>query len=143
MMPIIIDYHTTHALLTTTTSTATSSSNILLNLGNEFNEPNQSLLILRNLLTAIGSIVVGLGIVTFLTINFVVPAAADQLESDTKRLKPELWDEYQDKLEEGETMRDRPDLMQELGNIMKPFVMDSYDPAAAQKNKKKEEEEEE
>lgn len=91
---------------------------------------NSSLEILKNLLVAIGSTVVGFAALTFVTINFVVPKAAQQLESDTKRLKPEFWEEYQAKLEEGETMADRPDLLQELGQIMKPYVMASYDSSA-------------
>jgi len=93
-------------------------------------EINSSLELLKSVLIAIGAVVVGFAALTFVTINFVVPKAAEQLEADTKRLKPELWEEYQAKLEEGETMSTRPDLLQELGTIMKPFVMSSYEASA-------------
>mmetsp|Transcript_28275 Transcript_28275/g.33478 ORF Transcript_28275/g.33478 Transcript_28275/m.33478 type:complete len:223 (+) Transcript_28275:176-844(+) len=116
---------TIHDALSPTIVVATST--ILLSDG-----LNSSLEILKNLLVAIGSTVVGFAALTFVTINFVVPKAAEQLESDTKRLKPDLWEEYQAKLEEGETMAMRPDLLQE-GQIMKPYVMASYDSSATAK----------
>lgn len=50
--------------------------------------------------------------------------AAEQLEKETKELRPDLWDEYQAKLGEGETMATRPDLLQELGNIMQPLLVE-------------------
>ena len=44
------------------------------------------------------------------------------MEQECKELAPELWDEYTAKLQEGETMGNRPDLMQELGLKLQPLV---------------------
>jgi len=44
------------------------------------------------------------------------------LESECKELAPELWDEYMAKLDEGQTMANRPDLMQELGAKLEPLL---------------------
>jgi len=68
-----------------------------------------------------------------LTAAFLVPKAAEQLETDTKRLRPGLWEEYELKLELGETMVNRPDLLQELGNVMQPIIAQDYEMKAAEK----------
>lgn len=68
-----------------------------------------------------------------MTAAFLVPRAAEQLESDTRRLRPGLWDEYEAKLEPGETMTSRPDLLQDLGNIMQPIITQDYERQAAEK----------
>jgi hypothetical protein len=44
------------------------------------------------------------------------------LEKECKELSPELWDEYSARLQEGETMGNRPDLMQELGAKLQPLL---------------------
>lgn len=88
---------------------------------------SSSLSVLRTVLTVLFGIVAAGGLLTFFTINFVIPKAAEKLEEDTKRMKPELWEKYQGKLEEGETMEMRPDLLQELGEIMKPIVIADYE----------------
>ena len=44
-----------------------------------------------------------------------------------------LWEEYEAKLEEGETMVNRPDLLQELGNIMQPIIVKEYEMEADKK----------
>lgn len=62
-----------------------------------------------------------------------MPQAAAELEKDTKRLRPGLWEEYESKLEEGETMVNRPDLLQELGNIMQPIIVKDYEIEADKK----------
>lgn len=86
-----------------------------------------SLSILRTILTVLGGIVLAGGLLTVFTVTFVVPQAAAKLEEDTKRLRPDLWAEYQGKLQDGETMEMRPDILQELGEIMKPIVMADYE----------------
>lgn len=45
-----------------------------------------------------------------------------------------LWEEYEAKLEEGETMATRPDLLQELGNIMQPIIIEDFEKSANAKD---------
>lgn len=45
-----------------------------------------------------------------------------------------LWEEYEAKLEEGETMATRPDLLQELGNIMQPIIIKDFEESANAKD---------
>lgn len=66
-------------------------------------------------------------------LNSIGRIAAAELEKDTKRLRPGLWEEYEAKLEEGETMVNRPDLLQELGNIMQPIIVKDYEVEADKK----------
>eukprot|EP00543_Licmophora_paradoxa_P006011 CAMPEP_0202458616 /NCGR_PEP_ID=MMETSP1360-20130828/26494_1 /ASSEMBLY_ACC=CAM_ASM_000848 /TAXON_ID=515479 /ORGANISM="Licmophora paradoxa, Strain CCMP2313" /LENGTH=185 /DNA_ID=CAMNT_0049079239 /DNA_START=16 /DNA_END=573 /DNA_ORIENTATION=- len=61
----------------------------------------------------IGSLLFGL---TYLSASFLIPKAAEQLEEQCKQLDPALWAEYEAKLQPGEVMAMRPDLLQELGN---------------------------
>ena len=70
---------------------------------------------LRTFFIVITAAVFGITALVYLTAAFLVPRAAEQLEKDTKRLQPGLWEEYQEKLEDGETMVNRPELLQELG----------------------------
>mmetsp|Transcript_5018 Transcript_5018/g.11334 ORF Transcript_5018/g.11334 Transcript_5018/m.11334 type:complete len:142 (+) Transcript_5018:366-791(+) len=79
------------------------------------------------------AIVFGLTALAYLTAAVIVPQAAAELEKDTKRLRPGLWEEYEAKLEEGETMVNRPDLLQELGNIMQPIIVKDYEVEADKK----------
>jgi len=82
---------------------------------------------LRTFFVVITAAVFGLSALVYLTAAFIVPKAAEQLERDTKRLRPGLWEEYTDKLEDGQTMANRPDLLQELGNIMQPIIAKDYE----------------
>ena len=82
---------------------------------------------LRTFFVVITAAVFGLSALVYLTAAFIVPKAAEQLERDTKRLRPGLWEEYIDKLEDGQTMANRPDLLQELGNIMQPIIAKDYE----------------
>ena len=78
--------------------------------------------IIRNFAIAVTAIVfLGAG-VTFLTASVLIPAAAKELEQECKDLAPEMWDEYQALLEPGQTMAQRPDLMQELGAKLQPLL---------------------
>jgi hypothetical protein len=52
---------------------------------------------------------------TYLTVNVLMPQAAQQVQEQILELDPSLWDAYQQKLRPGESMAQRPDLIQELG----------------------------
>eukprot|EP00529_Nitzschia_sp_RCC80_P021873 CAMPEP_0113467130 /NCGR_PEP_ID=MMETSP0014_2-20120614/14650_1 /TAXON_ID=2857 /ORGANISM="Nitzschia sp." /LENGTH=394 /DNA_ID=CAMNT_0000359417 /DNA_START=43 /DNA_END=1227 /DNA_ORIENTATION=+ /assembly_acc=CAM_ASM_000159 len=66
-------------------------------------------------LTAIIFLAAGL---TYLTASILIPAGAQQLEQECLALIPDRWQEYQLKLEEGQSIKDRPDLMFELGLLL-------------------------
>jgi hypothetical protein len=69
-----------------------------------------------NVLVFLGGIL-ALAAIFFIVLSiFIIPTAAKQIEDLAKTLDPELWREYEQKLEPGETLAIRPDLMQELGN---------------------------
>lgn len=78
--------------------------------------------ILQNILVVITAGLFLLAGVTYLMGGILIPAAAKELEKECKELAPELWDEYMAKLEEGETIDKRPDLMQELGSKLNPIM---------------------
>jgi hypothetical protein len=59
---------------------------------------------------------------TALTGSIIIPAAAKELEKECMELAPEFWDEYQAKLEPGQTIAERPELMQELGAKLQPLL---------------------
>ena len=67
----------------------------------------------------IAAILIGLSI---LSATVIIPAAARELEQECKELAPDLWDEYLRKLEPGQTMAQRPDLIQELGIKLQPLL---------------------
>lgn len=95
---------------------------------------NSALEGLRTFFVVITALVFGFAGLTFVTAAFIVPKAAEQLEADTKRLRPGLWEEYEAKLGEGETMAMRPDLLQELGNIMQPIIIQAFEDEANAKS---------
>lgn len=78
--------------------------------------------ILRNILVAVTAVAFLLAGITFIYASYIIPEAAKQLEKETKELAPELWTEYQAKLGEGEVLAMRPELMQELGAKMQPYI---------------------
>jgi len=94
---------------------------------------NASLGALRTFFIVLSAAVFGLAALTFITAAVIVPKAAEQLEEDTKRLRPGLWEEYEAKLDEGEVMAMRPDLLQELGNVMQPIIISNYEEEAEKK----------
>lgn len=79
--------------------------------------------------TALIFLVAGVALVTA---NVLVPKAAEQLEEETRALRPDLWEEYQRKLGPGETLVSRPDLLQELGNLMQPIILANAEQKARQ-----------
>lgn len=78
--------------------------------------------IVRNIAIAITAIIFLLAGAAQLLGAVIIPAAAKELEKECLELAPELWDEYQAKLDEGQTMAQRPDLMQELGQRLQPML---------------------
>ena len=69
-----------------------------------------------NVLIGIGGVVVVFGLIVFVLAAYVIPTAVSQVEEMAKELDPELWREYEQKLNPGETLAARPELLQELGN---------------------------
>jgi hypothetical protein len=94
---------------------------------------NSALAGLRTFFITITALVFGFAGLTYFIAAVIVPKAADQLERDTKRLRPGLWEEYEAKLGEGETLATRPDLLQELGNIMQPLIIKDFEKSAEAK----------
>lgn len=78
--------------------------------------------ILRSIAVGITAILFLLAGLTYVTAALIIPAAAKELEKECLELAPDLWREYQTKLEPGETMAQRPDLMQELGIKLQPLI---------------------
>jgi hypothetical protein len=55
---------------------------------------------------------------TYIAAAVLVPAGAQQLEIECTAIIPDTWNEYLGKLEEGQEMKNRPDLMFELGLLL-------------------------
>lgn len=53
--------------------------------------------------------------ITYLAAALLIPAGAAQLELECTQIMPDVWQEYLKKLDDGQQMKDRPDLMFELG----------------------------
>ena len=86
----------------------------------------------RTFFAVLTALVFGLFGLTYFVAAFIVPKAAEQLEADTRRLRPGLWEEYEAKLEPGQTMATRPDILQELGDVMRPIIIEDFERSAAQ-----------
>ena len=115
---------------------STAASIVLSDEVDAITEANSGLQGMRTFFVIITALVFGFAGLTYATAAFIVPKATDRLEKDTKRLRPGLWDEYEAKLVEGETMANRPDLLQELGNLMQPIIIADFEESAeAQKGK--------
>lgn len=87
---------------------------------------------LRTFFAVLTGLIFGAFGLTYFVAAFIVPKAAEQLEKDTRRLRPGLWEEYEAKLEPGQTMATRPDILQELGEVMRPIILDDFETSAAQ-----------
>ena len=87
---------------------------------------------LRTFFAVLAALVFGAFGLTYFVAAFIVPKAAEQLEADTRRLRPGLWEEYEAKLEPGQTMATRPDILQELGEVMRPIILEDFEKSAAQ-----------
>lgn len=97
-------------------------------------EANSGLQGMRTFFAIITALIVAAAGLTYATAAFIVPKAAERLEKDTKRLRPGLWEEYEAKLIEGATMANRPDLLEELGNIMQPIIIADFEKSAEAQN---------
>jgi hypothetical protein len=73
----------------------------------------------------IGVVAVIVGI-AFLVANFLIPQAAAEVEAQVKKNYPDLWREYEAKLDPGEVLAMRPDLIQELGNKMRQMDLEEF-----------------
>jgi hypothetical protein len=78
--------------------------------------------IVRNIAIAITAVAILFAGITLLTASVLIPAAAKELEKECLELSPELWAEYQAKLDPGQTIDQRPELMQELGTKLQPLL---------------------
>lgn len=74
--------------------------------------------IFQNVAVAITAILFLLAGLTYVAAAVLVPAGAQQLELECTALIPDTWKEYVGRLEEGQEMKDRPDLMFELGLLL-------------------------
>jgi len=100
----------------TATSLLRPSTSLFLSEGSAIVDTIQSIAVV---VTAVLFALAGL---TLLMANIIIPAAANELEKECRELAPDLWNEYQAKLEPGQTMATRPDLMQELGAKLQPLL---------------------
>jgi hypothetical protein len=65
--------------------------------------------------TAVVFLIAGL---TYIAASIIIPAGAEQLEIECQEFIPKTWKEYLSKLDDGQEMKDRPDLMFELGLLL-------------------------
>ena len=86
----------------------------------------------KNISIAVGGIIAVLAAFAILFSTFIIPAAADQIEKQAKELDPAMWQEYEQKLDPGETLAMRPDLMQELGNKVQAKSLAEFEKMEAQ-----------
>jgi hypothetical protein len=87
-----------------------------------------------NVLELVTNIGIGIGLVVLITFGLVylfatiiIPKAAVELEKQIKDLYPDLWDQYESKLQPGEKLADRPDLIQELGTELRRIQLAEFD----------------
>lgn len=93
--------------------------------------------VVTNIAIAIGGTIAVLAAFAILFSTFIIPAAADQLKKQVKELDPVMWQEYEKKLEAGETLAMRPDLMQELGNKVQAKALAKFENTDTQLNELK------
>jgi hypothetical protein len=74
--------------------------------------------IVRTVAVGVTALVFLLAGLTYITASILIPAGAEQLEIECQQFIPETWKDYQAKLETGQQMKDRPDLMFELGLLL-------------------------
>ena len=72
----------------------------------------------KNVALGITALVFAAVALTSLAAAILIPAGANQLEIECTALIPDTWEKYQNKLAEDEEMKDRPDLMFELGLLL-------------------------
>lgn len=120
--PFSVDLLAAHQDSLTTTTTTTATTNSLFFLLADVDGSNSIIDILRSIAVGITAILfLGAGL-TYVTAALIIPAAAKELEKECMELAPDLWREYQAKLEPNQSMAQRPDLMQELGVKLQPLI---------------------
>jgi len=72
----------------------------------------------RNVALGATALIFVFAALTSLAAAILIPAGAEQLETECTALIPDTWTEYLGRLQEGEAMKDRPDLMFELGLLL-------------------------
>lgn len=74
-------------------------------LGSEFDSTiNPIFSAIKSLAFGVGGVVAVLILLTLIVVNFIIPQAAREVENQVKDQYPDLWNEYQRKLEPGETL---------------------------------------
>jgi hypothetical protein len=86
---------------------------------------------LKNIAFSIVAVAAAVTLITTAFVSFIIPKAAQELETQVKETYPELWTEYSAKLEEGETLVMRPDIMQELGEKVQKRMEEEFEDEAA------------
>jgi hypothetical protein len=81
---------------------------------------------LRGISFGIIGVVAVIAGIAFFVANFLIPQAAAEVEAQVKKKYPDLWREYEVKLEPGEVLAMRPDLIQELGNKMRQMDLEEF-----------------
>jgi len=74
--------------------------------------------VVKNVALGLTAVVFLFAALTSLAAAIIIPAGAEQLELECTALIPDSWEEYKQQLEEGEEMKDRPDLMFQLGLLL-------------------------
>lgn len=80
--------------------------------------------------TFVGGVVLFFVVVSVLVATFIIPAAAKELEENVRKNYPDLWQECSAKLEPGEDLSMRPDLIQEMGNKYQSLQLEEFNRAA-------------
>ncbi|KAG7359309.1 hypothetical protein IV203_015898 [Nitzschia inconspicua] len=83
--------------------------------------------ILRTVALAVTAILFLVAGITYLTAAILIPAGAQQLEVECQQFIPQTWNEYQQKLDDGQSIQDRPDLMFELGLLLNKAKADQLE----------------
>jgi cell fate (sporulation/competence/biofilm development) regulator YmcA (YheA/YmcA/DUF963 family) len=83
--------------------------------------------LVQNVALGVTAVLFLLAGLTYLTASVLIPAGAQQLEVECQAIIPRTWQDYLDKLEDGQTMKDRPDLMFELGLLLNKAKADQLE----------------
>ena len=67
--------------------------------------------------------------------NIIIPKAAEELEQKARTEYPDLWAETEAKLDEGQVLAMRPDLIQDLGRQVQKADIAKFEALANQESK--------
>jgi hypothetical protein len=117
-------------------------SNVLVTASSFTDQTSFSLLLaegeIANTITTIASVLViivfGLGALTLVMANIIIPKAAEELEQKARKEYPHLWAETEAKLQEGEVLAMRPDLIQDLGRQVQQGDIAKFEALAKEKS---------